>query len=910
MKMANRIKKYVVYILLAAMLLSNQMIVNAANIVLSSVSEIILSDNSVGEDVYLFDIMTLNDGKTYVGAFMDPTEYKYYYGVSNDLSNWDIKSPYFSIAYGNNIYAGISGSTWNNDLQLNYTLDGISWKKVSLQNEIRPYSIKFENGLFKLYGYDSQDNLHLCISENVENWIDITEDISGNNGVKKTIVSDGKIYTLLNRTDKFSIIAADAPTEDNMSMEWSDVEILQKDGYGMIDFYFDGANVGIMLYSIADFNAKGYASDYIYFVTSDFVNWSEKDWTKTYDGYSVFDCTSTEKKNVSVDEYVKTQIYPKVANPYEENGTTQKVLISQNSNDWYIDDVKISLNGNLINKIDQSNTEYVLDNGILFNKDKTSLLCYSGVSAGTEYTIPTGVVEISDYAFYDCMNLMTVIIPEGVTSIGNEAFSQCSNLECVVIPNSVTNIGGWAFNNWRWNGVSYVNPVIIYGNAGSYAETYASNNNIMFKDISSFSGKLPISSPYVYDTQDLGETVNVSGKLESVIDEKTAEQVIELTTKDLTNEQKESATGIDKMTVLAEGAVANVASTTKSEDTIHITETVVKELEPKAVETAETLEKTLTDNGVNTQRTITKTVKVKSTSSKKTVKVVKDTAETAVDTVKVETDFASVSIPASAQTEFELTEQDTNKVAVTFDTDKTTTMKISFPGVTGDTTYMAVVDETGKAIGGKYNPATGELEAKISESGVYSVVYNEKDFGDIKDKSAEMQNAIKTLAAKGRINGTSETTFSPDASISRAEIAALIVRTLSKLDPNEDGGFVDVTKDNWFFGVAGSSRKHGIINGYEDNTFRGNNVILKEQIIAVTARVLRNEMNYKTPENVSEYLTYTDAESLPGWAKEDIALAEMANIVLQRVDGQFVPQDEMTRGDAAIILMRLFNKIW
>ena len=69
-------------------------------------------------------------------------------------------------------------------------------------------------------------------------------------------------------------------------------------------------------------------------------------------------------------------------------------------------------------------------------------------------------------------------------------------------------------------------------------------------------------------------------------------------------------------------------------------------------------------------------------------------------------------------------------------------------------------------------------------------------------------------------------------------------------------------------------------------------------------------MNYKTPENVSEYLTYTDAESLPGWAKEDIALAEMANIVLQRVDGQFVPQDEMTRGDAAIILMRLFNKIW
>lgn len=322
------------------------------------------------------------------------------------------------------------------------------------------------------------------------------------------------------------------------------------------------------------------------------------------------------------------------------------------------------------------------------------------------------------------------------------------------------------------------------------------------------------------------------------------------------------------------------------------------------------MKKTLADNGVKTQRKITKTVKVKSTSKNKTVKVVKDTAETTVDTVKVETAFASVSIPAAAQTEFELTQQETNKVKVKFNTDKTATMKISFPGISGDTTYMAVVDENGKAIGGKYNPATGELEAKISASGVYSVVYNEKDFEDIKNKSAEMQNAIKTLAAKGIINGTSETTFSPDSSITRAEIVALMLHTLSKLDPNQDGGFADVTKENWYFGAAGSSRKYGIINGYEDNTFRGNDVISKEQIIAVTARILRNEMNYKTPENISEYLKYADAESISEWAKQDIALAEMANIVLQRVDGKFVKGDEMTRGDAAVILMRLFDKIW
>ena len=223
---------------------------------------------------------------------------------------------------------------------------------------------------------------------------------------------------------------------------------------------------------------------------------------------------------------------------------------------------------------------------------------------------------------------------------------------------------------------------------------------------------------------------------------------------------------------------------------------------------------------------------------------------------------------------------------------------------------MVVMDENGNAIGGKYNPVTGEIEAKISESGVYSVEHNEKDFADIKDKAAEMQNAIKTLAAKGIINGTSESTFSPDDSISRVEIAALIVRTLSKLDPNENGGFADVTPSNWYFGAAGSCKKYGIINGFEDNTFRGDDKIAKEQIVAVAARVLKNEMNYKVPENIVEYLTYADAANLPEWAKEDIAVANMANLVMDRSDNLFAEEDQMIRGDAAIILYRLFHKIW
>ena len=231
-----------------------------------------------------------------------------------------------------------------------------------------------------------------------------------------------------------------------------------------------------------------------------------------------------------------------------------------------------------------------------------------------------------------------------------------------------------------------------------------------------------------------------------------------------------------------------------------------------------------------------------------------------------------------------LTGGTTKKIAINFDTDKTKTMKISFPGLKGDSKYMAIVDENGNPVGGRYNPATGAIEAKISESGVYQIVNNEKDFEDIKHLSKEMQESIKILAAKGIIEGTSEKEFSPEDSISRAEVAALLLRVLSQVDPNADGGFTDVKKSDWFYGTAGSAKAYGMILGFEDNTFRGNLTIAKDQILAIASRVLQREMKYITPEKPEEWLTFEDASSIADWAEKDIALTTMANIITRTAD--------------------------
>lgn len=66
------------------------------------------------------------------------------------------------------------------------------------------------------------------------------------------------------------------------------------------------------------------------------------------------------------------------------------------------------------------------DNGILFNKDKTTIVFYPGGKEGTSYTIPTSVTEIAPYTFYwatgDTTGLMTIRIRANVKKIGKYAF--------------------------------------------------------------------------------------------------------------------------------------------------------------------------------------------------------------------------------------------------------------------------------------------------------------------------------------------------------------------------------------------------------------------------------------------------------------------------------------------------------
>jgi hypothetical protein len=150
-----------------------------------------------------------------------------------------------------------------------------------------------------------------------------------------------------------------------------------------------------------------------------------------------------------------------------------------------------------------------------------------GVTGLTSVTIPNSVTSIGDDSFCDCTSLTSVTIPSTVTSIGDDAFGDCTSLASVTIPCSVKSIGYEAFEE--------CDHLTIYGEKGSYAQTYAKVNNI------TFSTSIAIGVSYAVQVQTYGwQSAVINGTLAGTFSESERLEAIKinLTGADLPNGAK------------------------------------------------------------------------------------------------------------------------------------------------------------------------------------------------------------------------------------------------------------------------------------------------------------------------------------------------------------------------------------
>lgn len=201
------------------------------------------------------------------------------------------------------------------------------------------------------------------------------------------------------------------------------------------------------------------------------------------------------------------------------------------------------------------------------------------------------------------------------------------------------------------------------------------------------------------------------------------------------------------------------------------------------------------------------------------------------------------------------------------------------------------------------NNGSSDITIRSPHNSIYTVLQSDKSFTDMQGHWAKAD--VELLANKRIVNGTTDQLFTPDANITRAEFAALLVRSLGLAEGKADG-FRDVQSGDWFAADVGTAYKAGLITGYEDGTFKPNENITREQMVTMLVRALKvGGKEVKLDKAVLE--AFADRASIGEWSKDAAAQALSAGIIQGMSSKEFAPQEKATRAQAATTLKRMLQ---
>ncbi len=98
-------------------------------------------------------------------------------------------------------------------------------------------------------------------------------------------------------------------------------------------------------------------------------------------------------------------------------------------------------------EVADENPFFCSDDGVLFDKEKTTLICCPSGRIDDEYVVPSSVTTIGEYGFYYCRLIDKITLPFGLRELRTGAFRLCSKLKTVVLPPLVSTLGEEVFNS-------------------------------------------------------------------------------------------------------------------------------------------------------------------------------------------------------------------------------------------------------------------------------------------------------------------------------------------------------------------------------------------------------------------------------------------------------------------------------
>lgn len=178
------------------------------------------------------------------------------------------------------------------------------------------------------------------------------------------------------------------------------------------------------------------------------------------------------------------------------------------------------------------------------------------------------------------------------------------------------------------------------------------------------------------------------------------------------------------------------------------------------------------------------------------------------------------------------------------------------------------------------------------------VVLAQSSFTDIKGHWAE--ETIEKWLEKGMINGYSDGSFKTEKAITRAEFIVLVNRAMG-YKGKATIEFDDVKTNNWFYSELEAAIDANYISGYDNNTFRPNNLVTREQAACIVARIKNLKDNAVAAEK------FNDSNKISQWAKPSVGAVVAAGIMQGGSNNTFRPKDSLTRAEAVVTLEKLLQ---
>lgn len=149
----------------------------------------------------------------------------------------------------------------------------------------------------------------------------------------------------------------------------------------------------------------------------------------------------------------------------------------------------------------------------------------------------------------------------------------------------------------------------------------------------------------------------------------------------------------------------------------------------------------------------------------------------------------------------------------------------------------------------------------------------------------------------GLMNGTTATTFSPNATMTRAQLCAVLYRMAGSPEMTGRDAFADTPDGAWYEDAVLWAVRNRIMSGYTADTFGPHDPVTREQLAAILWR-------YAGSPAAEAGEAYADEASIASWAVTAVDWARTCGFINGMSDGSFRPDGRATRAQVAAILMR------